>query len=145
MRGEELAFAIDLAAGEGWNPGVHDAECFFAADPNGFPIGCLWVYSSRPVSFRFVIGIDFGGSFRSLLFPTLLRYSAVLAAKFSGTTGFVSTWQVKVVLYRHVHGGTVVNFGTGSWWAWVLPTIVGTPIIAWITREAVAGRTPKYV
>ncbi|RZI42712.1 GNAT family N-acetyltransferase [Herbaspirillum sp. HC18] len=49
MRREELAFAIDLAAQEGWNPGLHDAECFFAADPSGFligefhgePIGCI--------------------------------------------------------------------------------------------------------
>ncbi|HEU4678636.1 MAG TPA: GNAT family N-acetyltransferase [Terrimicrobiaceae bacterium] len=49
MRRAELAFAIDLAAQEGWNPGIHDAECFFAADPNGFligelagePIGCI--------------------------------------------------------------------------------------------------------
>lgn len=49
MRREELAFAIDLAAHEGWNPGLHDAECFFAADPEGFligelagePIGCI--------------------------------------------------------------------------------------------------------
>jgi GNAT superfamily N-acetyltransferase len=49
MRREEVAFAIDLAAQEGWNPGVHDAECFFAADPDGFllgelagePIGCI--------------------------------------------------------------------------------------------------------
>jgi GNAT superfamily N-acetyltransferase len=41
MRREELAFAIDLAAREGWNPGLHDAECFFAADPGGFLIGEL--------------------------------------------------------------------------------------------------------
>ncbi len=49
MRREELAFAIDLAAREGWNPGLNDAECFFAADPGGFligelagePIGCI--------------------------------------------------------------------------------------------------------
>src|SRR4030095_16247595 len=49
MRREELAFAIDLAAREGWNPGLHDAECFFSADPGGFligelahePIGCI--------------------------------------------------------------------------------------------------------
>jgi GNAT superfamily N-acetyltransferase len=49
MRRDELAFAIDLAAREGWNPGLHDAECFFAADPDGFligelagePIGCI--------------------------------------------------------------------------------------------------------
>lgn len=49
MRREELAFAIDLAAQEGWNPGLHDAECFYAADPGGFligelagePVGCI--------------------------------------------------------------------------------------------------------
>jgi ribosomal protein S18 acetylase RimI-like enzyme len=41
MRREELSFAVDLAAREGWNPGLHDAECFFAADPEGFLIGEL--------------------------------------------------------------------------------------------------------
>lgn len=28
--------AIDWAAGEGWNPGLSDAACFHAIDPNGF-------------------------------------------------------------------------------------------------------------
>lgn len=32
----EVATAIDWAAEEGWNPGLHDAEAFFAADPTGF-------------------------------------------------------------------------------------------------------------
>lgn len=32
----ELDIAIDLAAAEGWNPGIHDAETFWAADPGGF-------------------------------------------------------------------------------------------------------------
>lgn len=41
MRRDELVFAIDLAAQEGWNPGLCDAECFFAADPSGFFIGEL--------------------------------------------------------------------------------------------------------
>ncbi|MHA3773392.1 GNAT family N-acetyltransferase [Verrucomicrobiota bacterium sgz303538] len=41
MRREELAFAIDLAAQEGWNPGLYDADCFFAADPSGLLIGEL--------------------------------------------------------------------------------------------------------
>lgn len=49
MQPSELDFAIDLAAAEGWNPGLHDAECFYAADPDGFlmgllngePIGCI--------------------------------------------------------------------------------------------------------
>ncbi len=33
--------------------------------------------------------------------------------------------------------------GTTSPWAWVLPTVVGSPIIAWVTREVALGRRPK--
>jgi GNAT superfamily N-acetyltransferase len=36
MRRDELDLAIDLAAAEGWNPGLHDADAFWAADPGGF-------------------------------------------------------------------------------------------------------------
>ncbi|WP_181699645.1 GNAT family N-acetyltransferase [Chthonobacter albigriseus] len=32
----ELETLIDWAAAEGWNPGLHDARCFFAADAEGF-------------------------------------------------------------------------------------------------------------
>lgn len=47
----ELDMALDWAAGEGWNPGLRDAECFHTADPDGFligivdgePIGCISV------------------------------------------------------------------------------------------------------
>jgi uncharacterized membrane protein len=28
-------------------------------------------------------------------------------------------------------------------WAWALPTLVGSPIIAWVTREIARGRRPK--
>jgi GNAT superfamily N-acetyltransferase len=46
---EELAFACDLAADEGWNPGLDDARVFFDTDPEGFlvalqkekPVGCI--------------------------------------------------------------------------------------------------------
>ena len=49
MRRDEVALAIELAAHEGWNPGLHDARCFFEADHDGFLIaevdgrlaGCL--------------------------------------------------------------------------------------------------------
>lgn len=41
MTGDEVAFAIDLAAEEGWNPGIHDGKCFYATDPNGFFVGEL--------------------------------------------------------------------------------------------------------
>jgi GNAT superfamily N-acetyltransferase len=38
---DELALAIDWAAREGWNPGLHDAAPFYAADPEGFLMGTL--------------------------------------------------------------------------------------------------------
>ncbi|MBC2594333.1 GNAT family N-acetyltransferase [Ruficoccus amylovorans] len=36
MRREELDIAVEWAAREGWNPGLRDAEAFWAADPKGF-------------------------------------------------------------------------------------------------------------
>lgn len=36
---DEMKLLLDGAAEEGWNPGVHDGECFHAADPEGFLIG----------------------------------------------------------------------------------------------------------
>ncbi|MGC9514862.1 GNAT family N-acetyltransferase [Methanocrinis sp.] len=41
MRRDEVELAIDWAAAEGWNPGLHDADCFYSADPEGFFIGLL--------------------------------------------------------------------------------------------------------
>ncbi len=41
MTRPEVDLAIDWAAAEGWNPGLRDADCFYAADPNGFLIGLL--------------------------------------------------------------------------------------------------------
>jgi ribosomal protein S18 acetylase RimI-like enzyme len=38
MRRDEIPLAIELAAREGWNPGLHDAHCFAEADPRGFLI-----------------------------------------------------------------------------------------------------------
>ena len=45
----EINLMLDWAAAEGWNPGLHDGECFYQADPQGFwlgelngePIGCI--------------------------------------------------------------------------------------------------------
>lgn len=41
MTRSEVDLAVDWAAEEGWNPGLHDAECFHAADPKGFLIGLI--------------------------------------------------------------------------------------------------------
>ncbi|MBI4800572.1 MAG: GNAT family N-acetyltransferase [Desulfarculus sp.] len=37
----ELDIAVDWAAAEGWNPGLHDAGCFWSQDPQGFSGGFL--------------------------------------------------------------------------------------------------------
>jgi GNAT superfamily N-acetyltransferase len=39
MRPDEISIAVNWAAAEGWNPGVADAACFAAADPEGFLMG----------------------------------------------------------------------------------------------------------
>ncbi len=41
MRPEEIPLAVERAAREGWNPGLHDATCYAAADPRGFLVGRL--------------------------------------------------------------------------------------------------------
>lgn len=41
MNENELQFAMDWAQKEGWNPGLHDANCFYKADPQGFFVGVL--------------------------------------------------------------------------------------------------------
>jgi GNAT superfamily N-acetyltransferase len=49
VRRSELDLAIEWAACEGWNPGLHDADAFFPTNPHGFflgilgdePIGCV--------------------------------------------------------------------------------------------------------
>lgn len=48
MAQKEVAeIAINWAAKEGWNPGLDDAACFYAADPNGFLVGEL---NGQPVA-----------------------------------------------------------------------------------------------
>ncbi|MEO0870293.1 MAG: GNAT family N-acetyltransferase, partial [Cyanobacteria bacterium J06642_11] len=41
MARHELDIAVAWAAAEGWNPGLHDADCFYPADPTGFLMGFL--------------------------------------------------------------------------------------------------------
>ncbi|WP_439862238.1 GNAT family N-acetyltransferase [Pseudomonas sp. MBLB4136] len=59
MRRTELDIAIDWAAAEGWNPGQHDADSYYAADPDGFLIGLL---GDEPVAVISVVkyGVGFG-------------------------------------------------------------------------------------
>jgi GNAT superfamily N-acetyltransferase len=48
LREEEMKQIVDMAAAEGWNPGLADGGPFFAADNAGFFVGLL---DSVPISF----------------------------------------------------------------------------------------------
>lgn len=80
MTRKEVDIAIDWAASEGWNPGLHDADCFYAADPNGFLTGRLGNEIIATIS-----AVKYGDSFGFLGFYMVkpayprprLRHSAV--------------------------------------------------------------------
>lgn len=51
----EIELAVDWAAGEGWNPGLRDVDCFITVDPEGFIGGFL---GSEMVSSISVVNYD---------------------------------------------------------------------------------------
>jgi GNAT superfamily N-acetyltransferase len=59
MSRQELDVAVNWAAAEGWNPGWRDADCFYAADPDGFLIGLL---GDEPIATISAVryGVSFG-------------------------------------------------------------------------------------
>jgi GNAT superfamily N-acetyltransferase len=63
MTRDEIGTAIDWAAEEGWNPGLHDADCFYAADQNGFLVGLL---GDEPIAT--ISAVKYGSSFGFLGF-----------------------------------------------------------------------------
>lgn len=58
MHRHELDTVLDWAAAEGWNPGLHDGECFHAADPGGFLLGLV---GGAPVASIFAV--KYGATF----------------------------------------------------------------------------------
>jgi len=54
----EVDIAVEWAAKEGWNPGLHDADCYYSADPNGFLIGFL---GNEPIAT--ISAIKYGNTF----------------------------------------------------------------------------------
>lgn len=58
MHCDEVQIAIEWAAAEGWNPGLQDADCFYAADSTGFLVGLL---DDEPIST--ISAVKYGSSF----------------------------------------------------------------------------------
>jgi GNAT superfamily N-acetyltransferase len=56
---DEVDLMIEWAAEEGWNPGLQDAQTFYAVDPSGFMVGLL---DGEPIGSISVVkyGEDFG-------------------------------------------------------------------------------------
>ena len=59
MTRDDVPLAVEWAAQEGWNPGLHDATPFFAADPEGFLVGEI---GGQPVAVISAVryGSDYG-------------------------------------------------------------------------------------
>jgi GNAT superfamily N-acetyltransferase len=55
MARHELDLTISWANSEGWNPGIHDAETFYATDSNGFFVGIL---EGKPVASISAVAYD---------------------------------------------------------------------------------------
>ena len=69
------------------------------------------------------------------------RWEGWLAAHITGQGGsyIAMAAAVLIVNWESLTG----TRGVASPWAWVLPTLVGAPILTWITREVALGRRPK--
>ncbi|WP_298933707.1 GNAT family N-acetyltransferase [uncultured Ramlibacter sp.] len=63
MGSADMAQAIEWAAQEGWNPGLHDGQTFHAADPEGFLVG---EQGGRPVAAISVVRYGTGAGFLGL-------------------------------------------------------------------------------
>ena len=83
MSRPDLALAIDWAAAEGWNPGLHDVDCFYAADPAGFWMGWL---GDEPVA-------------------------AIAAVKYGETFGFVGLYIVRPTFRGQGYGLVIWQAG----------------------------------
>lgn len=59
----EIDTMTEWAAAEGWNPGLRDAECFYAADPEGF-----WVARADGAPAACISLVNYGAAFAFLGF-----------------------------------------------------------------------------
>ncbi|MDV6344999.1 GNAT family N-acetyltransferase [Nitrosomonas sp. Is37] len=83
MSRKEFDFAIELAASEGWNPGLNDGDCFYAADNSGFFLGLL---DNEPIA-------------------------CLSAVKYSDSFGFIGLYIVKKSYRGKGYGSKIMNAG----------------------------------
>ncbi|WP_394830673.1 GNAT family N-acetyltransferase [Pendulispora rubella] len=81
MRADETDLIREWAAGEGWNPGLHDANCFYATDPQGFFLGEV---DGQPVAMISCVAYDSSYGFLGLY---------IVKAAYRGHGYGLRTWQ----------------------------------------------------
>ena len=78
---EDLDIMIEWAAREGWNPGLNDAECFWAADPEGFWTARL---NGEMVACMSVVRHERGFAFLGFYTPAFISCIPIFVAGGSG-------------------------------------------------------------
>jgi len=93
MRRDEIDWAVEQAAKEGWNPGLHDAGAFYAQDKDGFIIGEL---DGQPVGC--VSAVSYEGEFGFIGFY-------IVVPEFRGKGYGLPLWDASIKkLEGHVSG-----------------------------------------
>jgi ribosomal protein S18 acetylase RimI-like enzyme len=93
MQPDDVRLAMHWAEQEGWNPGLHDAACFHAADPSGFFIGTL---QDEPVGSISAVRYDTGFGFIGLY---------IVRPEFRGKGFGYRIWQHAIATLAHVNIG----------------------------------------
>ncbi|MFA6075301.1 MAG: GNAT family N-acetyltransferase [Negativicutes bacterium] len=128
MTRADLDIAVAWAAAEGWNPGLYDAEAFFATDPSGFfmawdgdrPIGAVSAVRYAPEKFGFigffiVVQEQRGGAVGPALGRTALSYLQDYNVGQDGVLAKVKNYEAagfKLAYSNFRYGGLVIS-GTG--------------------------------
>ncbi|MDP2797915.1 MAG: GNAT family N-acetyltransferase [Methanoregula sp.] len=133
MTKEEVAVAVAWAASEGWNPGLADAECFSAADPEGF--FCAEA-DGRIVGTVSVVNYDDRFSFAGLfvvdpayrahgigmqLYRYAMRHAGSRVVGGDGVVVMVDKYQQSGGLFLHYNNARYEGIGGGTMPAGLMP------------------------
>ena len=133
MTREEVGTAVAWAANEGWNPGLHDAECFYPTDPEGFfcaeadgkIVGTVSVvnYDDRFAFAGFYI-VDPAHRATGIgmkLCEYALRHAGSRIIGVDGVVAMVEKYQKKMGLFLHYNNARYEGTGGGKMPAGLIP------------------------
>jgi GNAT superfamily N-acetyltransferase len=133
MTREDVSTAVEWAATEGWNPGLSDAECFHAVDPEGF--FCA-VADGRIVGTMSVVNYDDRFSFYGFfvvdpkyrargigmqLYRFAMRHAGFRVVGCDGVVAMVDKYQQSGGLFLHYNNARYEGVGGGSMPEGLLP------------------------